>query len=178
MPQAALRDVKGKRIVISFAKIRRRSKTTRSDVETIQESTRVADRGSSGVQRGLIRNTNFTRISDDLLILIQSKSFYCHNCRDKTLADRRVGGSPAQKRGCACPPRFVRCDKTIVLVATRCIDFVVQYGNCEVEPLQLQYDCRTAIFVSPRQTRRDCGKRIFCGLHRNGNSSHHCVSTD
>ena len=56
-----------------------------------------ADRGSSGVQRGLIRNTNFTRISDNFLILIQGKSFYCHNCRDETPADQRVGGSPAQR---------------------------------------------------------------------------------
>lgn len=46
------------------------------------------------------------------------------------------------------PPRLARDDKTMMLVATRCIDFVVQYGNCEVEPLQLQCDCRTAIFVS------------------------------
>lgn len=39
--------------------------------------------------------------------------------------------------------------KRVVLVATRGdIDFMIQYGNCEVEPLQLQWLSYTAIFVS------------------------------
>jgi hypothetical protein len=49
-----------------------------------------------------------------------------------------------------------------VLVATR-IDFLVRYGNCEVEQLQLQWLPHRHICF-PRQIGRDCGKRIFCEL--------------
>lgn len=47
-----------------------------------------------------------------------------------------------------------------------------------MEPLQLQYDCHTAIFVSLSRPDDTGGKWIFCGLYRISESSHHCVSTD
>lgn len=47
-------------------------------------------------------------------------------------------------------------------------------GGAVAAPVRLSY--RHICF--PQQTRRYCGKWIFCGLYRISESFHHCVSTD